>query len=191
MPSTINSDSGASSGSAGLKFTAADDGILEIQNSGNTAISVGATGVTTFNSPIVQTLPLLSMTFATQTVSSGVATKLINETLDVDNYSWWDASNHRWIPQIPGWYEVYLSLVGGGTTNVTLILPRIYINGAAYAFGLNRVNTSQVSLGMSISTFYQFNGTTDYVEAYGQIYGSGTITAANGTIFNAKLLQRD
>lgn len=34
MPSIINSDSGAVTGSAGLKFTAAADGILEIQNDG-------------------------------------------------------------------------------------------------------------------------------------------------------------
>jgi hypothetical protein len=40
MPSILNSDSGAVSGSAGLKFDAADDGILEIQNSGNTAIKL-------------------------------------------------------------------------------------------------------------------------------------------------------
>lgn len=189
MPSIINSDDGSVSGAAGLKFTSGSDGILQIQNNGNTAISVADTGIVTFAAPIVQTLPLLSMTFGSQTVISGVATKLTNETLDVDNYSWWDATNHRWIPQIPGWYEVYFYLLGTGVTDVTLVLSRIYINGNSYAIGLNRVNTSQVTLGMSISTFYHFNGTTDYVEAYGQIYGSGTITASG--IFNAKLLQRD
>jgi hypothetical protein len=40
MPSILNSDSGAVSGSAGLKFDAADDGILEIQNDGVTSFVV-------------------------------------------------------------------------------------------------------------------------------------------------------
>jgi len=40
MPSILNSDSGAVTGSAGLKFTAGDDGILEIQNSGSTAVKL-------------------------------------------------------------------------------------------------------------------------------------------------------
>lgn len=40
MPSIINSDDGSVSGSAGLKVTSADDGILEIQNNGETAIKV-------------------------------------------------------------------------------------------------------------------------------------------------------
>jgi hypothetical protein len=40
MPSIINSDSGATSGSAGLKFTGNNDGILEIQNDGITSLVV-------------------------------------------------------------------------------------------------------------------------------------------------------
>lgn len=45
MPSIINSDDGQTSGSAGLKITSADDGILKIQSSGTDAISVAADGV--------------------------------------------------------------------------------------------------------------------------------------------------
>lgn len=54
MPSIINSDDGQISGSAGLKFTSADDGALQIQNSGTTAISVSAAGQSTFSSPVSQ-----------------------------------------------------------------------------------------------------------------------------------------
>jgi hypothetical protein len=54
MPSIINSDSGAVTGSAGLKFTSADDGVLQIQNNGNTAISISSAGQATFNAPVSQ-----------------------------------------------------------------------------------------------------------------------------------------
>ena len=54
MPSVINSDDGQISGSAGLKFTSADDGILQIQNNGNTAMTVSAAGQPTFAAPMSQ-----------------------------------------------------------------------------------------------------------------------------------------
>ena len=54
MPSIINSDNGATSGSAGLKFTSADDGVLQIQNSGTTAVSFSSAGQATFNAPVSQ-----------------------------------------------------------------------------------------------------------------------------------------
>lgn len=40
MPSIINSDSGAVTGSAGLKFAGSGDGILEIQNDGQTSLVI-------------------------------------------------------------------------------------------------------------------------------------------------------
>ena len=58
MPSIINSDSGATSGSAGLKFTSADDGVLEIQSSGNTALSISSTGVVSFINPPKLSVPV-------------------------------------------------------------------------------------------------------------------------------------
>lgn len=54
MPSIINSDNGSVSGSAGLKFTSADDGVLQIQNNGNTAVSISSAGQATFNTPVSQ-----------------------------------------------------------------------------------------------------------------------------------------
>lgn len=45
MPSKLNA---ISTGTPSLKFTAAGDGALEIQNDGNTAISISNTGVATF-----------------------------------------------------------------------------------------------------------------------------------------------
>lgn len=61
MPSIINSDNGAVSGSAGLKIISADDGILQIQNSGNTAVSISSTGVVTFINPPKLAVPVGSI----------------------------------------------------------------------------------------------------------------------------------
>jgi hypothetical protein len=45
MPSIINSDNGSVSGSAGLKITSGDDGILKIQSSGTDVVNIAADGV--------------------------------------------------------------------------------------------------------------------------------------------------
>jgi len=45
MPTIINSDNGAVSGSAGLKILPGDDGALQIQSSGTNVLNVASNGV--------------------------------------------------------------------------------------------------------------------------------------------------
>jgi hypothetical protein len=49
MPSLINSDDGVVSGTSGLKTTGGNDGLLNIQTNGSTAMSVNASQQVTFN----------------------------------------------------------------------------------------------------------------------------------------------
>lgn len=77
MPSTLNSDNGVSSGSAGLKSTADSSGVLQLQTNGTTAVTVTATqnvgiGTTTPNSK------LTSQTATTSTSVFSFATQLNN-----------------------------------------------------------------------------------------------------------------
>jgi hypothetical protein len=155
---------------------------------GNEAMTISESGIATFNSQPVQSLPIFSATYGSQTVSSGTVTQATNYSIEVDNYSWWNSGQTRYIPQIPGWYEVYQYLLGSGTTNVSLIIPRIHFNGSAYATTTNRV-VNLATLGGWINRFIYFNGSTDYVEFFLQVYGSGTLTASGWC--SIKLLKRD
>jgi hypothetical protein len=58
MASTINSDNGAVSGSAGLKTGADSSGVLALQTNGTTAVTVGTDQNTTFNTTGAVTLPV-------------------------------------------------------------------------------------------------------------------------------------
>jgi len=49
MPSVINSDDGVVSGTSGLKTTGGNDGLLNIQTNGSTAMSINASQQVTFN----------------------------------------------------------------------------------------------------------------------------------------------
>jgi hypothetical protein len=52
MPSIINSDDGVVSGTSGLKTTGGNDGLLNIQTNGSTAMSVNASQQVTFNNGV-------------------------------------------------------------------------------------------------------------------------------------------
>jgi hypothetical protein len=72
MPSIINSDDGVVSGSAGLKTTGGNDGLLNIQTNGSTAMSINASQQVTFNNGV--TMP---NTF-------GFENRLINGAMVID-----------------------------------------------------------------------------------------------------------
>jgi len=58
MPSTINSDNGSVSGSAGLKTVADSSGVLALQTNGTTAVTIGTDQNVVFNSTGSLTLPV-------------------------------------------------------------------------------------------------------------------------------------
>jgi hypothetical protein len=194
MPSIINIDNGQISGTPAVRITAAGDGVLQIQNNGNTAIAISNTGNatfagnTTFSNPIVQTIPLLNLSFGAQTVSNSTLTKHTNETVILDNYGWWDAGNNRWVVQIPGWYEIIMNAfvnTSSGNT-ISLHIPRLYVNGVNVANSTARPR--ELSDSRMVLLFRQFSA-GDYIEAYNSVYGTGTLQMS--AIVTGKLIQRD
>ena len=112
-----------------------------------------------------------------QSITSGVATKVNIDTVSFDTNSWFDTTNKRYVPQIAGYYQI-IGLVRCLGTSMTLQVARIYKNGSELVVGdLNRVATSS-SIQVSVSDVVYLNGSTDYIELY------GFITASSGTEFN-------
>lgn len=73
--SILNSDDGAVSGSAGLKFTAGDDGVLKIQNNGTDALTLNSSGAVTFDQPLAAPLSMAG--------GFSFRNKLINGNFDI------------------------------------------------------------------------------------------------------------
>lgn len=71
MPATINSDDGVVSGSAGLKTTGGNDGILSLQNNGTTNVTVTAAG----NVGIGTASPAAPLDVVTNSSASGIAVR--------------------------------------------------------------------------------------------------------------------
>jgi len=126
----------------------------------------------------------------TFTASSATWTKIPANTKEFDTNSNYDnATNYRFTPTVSGYYQISgcWSLASGTSTRS---LCAIYKNGTLFKQGLDTPTTG--TTGSNISTLINLNGSTDYVEFYLYIAGTGTQTVnagAGSTWFQACLVR--
>jgi len=106
----------------------------------------------------------------TQTVTSATVTKI---TLTTEA---WDTNNNfassRFTPTVAGYYQFNGSYSVETAGTVTRFYIVLFKNGAEYIKGIDSVTTGN---SVNVSAIIPLNGTTDYVELYGAIFGSGAI----------------
>jgi hypothetical protein len=132
---------------------------------------------------------------ASQTVSNATSTKIEINTENFDTASCFDTTDYRFTPNVEGYYQVNGILRASFSTTFTQLAVIIFKNGTVYernqlitTFGAN-ANSS-----INISSLIYLNGTTDYIELYGTITGTGTGTfvntsAAVTSFFSASLVR--
>ena len=207
MPSTLNSDNGAVSGSAGLKSSADSSGVLALQTNGTTAVTISTGQVATFaQAPVLPaaSIPQAALasgvagngpafsayTGASQTVTASTYTKVACNTEEFDTNSNFDsATNYRFTPTVAGYYQVtgQISYVSSVLTRAIIV---IYKNGSAFKFG----NDASVQVNsLNVTALVYFNGSTDYVELYGWMSGTGTLsfqaTTSTNSYFQAAMVR--
>lgn len=101
------------------------------------------------------------------TVTNATRTKIAASTEEFDTGNVYDnTTNYRFQPTVPGYYEIKTNVEAGGTTtSVAFVIACIYKNGAEAA----RATTAKDVCAVLCSKLIYLNGTTDYVEGYGQI----------------------
>jgi hypothetical protein len=104
-----------------------------------------------------------------QSVTSNVNTKVTlgNEVFDTANCF----SSGTFTPNVAGYYQINCILRGAGT--LASLAAFIYKNNSIYAS--NFVVGSSSVFSVSISETIYFNGTTDYVEFYGNAVGTSPV----------------
>jgi len=107
-------------------------------------------------------------------VTSGTATKIQFNTKEFDTNSNFDTSTYRFTPTVAGYYQISVSLRGTGTSTNTQTSVHIYKNGSAYLSGVS-TNTNLTQFPV-ISALVYMNGTTDYIEFYGTVTGTTTVS---------------
>ena len=124
---------------------------------------------------------------SSQTVTANTWTKVVcgTELFDTNN----NFASSTFTPTVAGYYQVSAGIQFNGTT-ITRVFAGIYKNGsiAQYFFDINIATVYRASG----SCLIYMNGTTDYLEWYGQMNGTGTLqfeTNQYGTYFQAVLVR--
>ena len=120
-----------------------------------------------------------------QTLSSNTGTKIQFQTEEFDTNSNFDnTTNYRFTPTVNGYYQVN-SVINWATTSTRGFL-NIYKNGSAFKQGMN------ISLcdGAALSALVYLNGSTDYIEMYGQLtVGQALNATSQYTYFQAVMVR--
>jgi hypothetical protein len=107
----------------------------------------------------------------TQSISASTATKIAFNVKTFDTNNCYDnTTNYRFTPTVAGYYQISASMDNSATISQTRAFLSVYKNGSAYA----RLQDSNGSIiyQQSGSVLVYCNGTTDYIEIYGQINGT-------------------
>lgn len=109
-------------------------------------------------------------------------TKVNFDIEEFDTTNSYNPTLARFTPNLAGYYQVNFSAQGGGSVNTAYATGQLYKNGSGiigkFSSGLNGGSTVYGSSLSSGSALVFMNGTTDYLEFYLYIQGSGT-----GSIF--------
>lgn len=120
---------------------------------------------------------------ATQGVSNGVSTKVILGLENFDTANCFDSTtNYRFTPNVAGYYQINGAIYGTSVANYTVsCIASIYKNGSAYLGGAfaNTQGATGSNAASSVCALIYMNGTTDYVELYAYVAGSGTLQLQN------------
>jgi hypothetical protein len=130
---------------------------------------------------------------STQTVTNDTDVKIQFDTERFDTASCYDnATNYRFTPTTAGKYFCYTSLRGAptsGTGALEKLSAGFFLNGSSYGAQLRQDdrNSNGTLASVTVTTVIDFNGTTDYLEVFGNVdVSSGTPAFYNvSTLFGA------
>jgi hypothetical protein len=144
----------------------------------------GTTGITTPAGLLINNAPAFSAyASVSQTITNGVATKLQANTEEFDtNGNYDNATNYRFTPTVAGYYQVSGQISATSSVTVTRIIPVIYKNGTAFKYGVDMTVT--IASRSAVSSLIYFNGSTDYVELYTLLIGTGTLSTSINAPFD-------
>jgi hypothetical protein len=113
----------------------------------------------------------------TQTLTTATYTKILFQTEEFDTNS--NFASSRFTPTVAGYYQVSSQLLFPALGGFTCLVA-IYKNGADFKEG-TRINVpATLSGAVNVSALVYCNGSTDYIEIYGQ-QSSGTSQNLTGT----------
>lgn len=123
---------------------------------------------------------------AQSALTSNTWTKILYQTEEFDTNANYDTSTSRFTPTVAGYYQVNASVFWPATTTFSGI--RIYKNGSSAKQG--QWSGSASAGNAVVSALIYMNGSTDYLEIYGNTQTSQSTTASQSEVyFQASLVR--
>ena len=122
-----------------------------------------------------------------QDIPATTVTLLQWGSVELDTGSYWDSTNHRYTPQVAGWYEVGLILrLKYDSPPVGQIQLLVYKNGASYQSVVYQLSTDYFTNGSRPfgKAMVQMNGSSDYIDT--RVYSDEAGTAHDNTAHNSR-----
>lgn len=126
----------------------------------------------------------------TVTPSSNTSTKITIDSKSFDTNNNFNSSTNRFTPTVAGYYQFNGNALIQGATATNLSDIGIYKNGAGALSGtvFYSAATAYTSMQCSVSGLLYMNGTTDYVELFGRVIGTGALSISAG-VFSGVLVR--
>ena len=185
MASTISA--GTTAGTA-LNMTGDTTGNLAFQTGAGayTQTMPNVTGTVMVNGPAFS-----AYQNALTTINTSTATKIALQLEEFDTANAFDSTtNYRFTPQVAGYYQVNGSIAFSPSTLGFRFID-IYKNGSSIKSGQNIPGGATNYLAITVAVLVYMNGSTDYIELYGnQNSGGALTTSANSqTYFQAAMVR--
>ena len=117
---------------------------------------------------------------ASQTTATSTYTKVLFNTKVSDSNTWYDnATNYRYTPLVAGRYRFHMNVLCSATS-LTGCQAAIYKNGAAYALQAYTPPGGGTA-SANVDAIVTMNGSTDYIEGWFLVGGTGTVAASGGS----------
>jgi hypothetical protein len=118
------------------------------------------------------------------------AIRLQLTNVEYDPYGYWSTSLQRFTPKIPGYYRISggMGLASGGADQSYQIVF-IYKNGVEWRRNaVLQSGATNGAFGPEVNSSVYLNGTTDYVELWGQPQSNTTTSTGKNVFFTAELV---
>lgn len=116
-----------------------------------------------------------------QTVTSAVSTKVAFNTKTFDNGGCFNTTNYRFTPNVAGQYLVswLVTFKSTGALTANTYTPSLWKNGALIS-NSNYANCASTIGTLGGQALVNMNGSTDYLELFASVTGTGTLTFGGG-----------
>lgn len=182
----------ATSGDLVVGTTTANSVRFVTNSSTTDAITINSSGQVTIPNLLTSYPAFAASIGSIQLPSSGTITKVQFNVEVFDTNSNYDTTNYRFTPTVAGYYQVNGIVRGTASTTFTSMRLFIYKNGSAYKTSqLYTTYTPSISSSIQIADIVYMNGSSDYLEIYCSISGTGVIQidASTQSTFSSCLLR--